>query len=119
MKCLRDTLAFTESGPLADMIDAITFPDPARGFDDETLTALCRRFSGSGYHPSGTVKMGPATDPVSVVSQHGCCHAVDQLVVADASIMPSVPRANTNLTSIMIGEKVGEWLRRQPALYGL
>jgi choline dehydrogenase len=119
VKCLRDTLAFTESGPLADMIEAITFPDPARGLDDDTLTALCRRFSGSGYHPSGTVKMGPATDPLAVVSQHGCCHAVDQLVVADAAIMPSVPRANTNLTSIMIGEKVGEWLRRQPALYGL
>ncbi len=33
--------------------------------------------------------------------------------------MPTVPRANTNLTSIMIGEMVGEWLRTQPADYGL
>jgi choline dehydrogenase len=40
-------------------------------------------------------------------------------VVADASIMPGVPRANTNLTSIMIGEMVGEWLRTRPARYGL
>lgn len=117
--CLKDTLAFTRSGPLADMIEDISFPDPARGLDDETLSALCRRFSGSGYHPCGTVKMGPAADPLAVVSQYGCAHGIDQLVVADASIMPAVPRANTNLTSIMIGEKVGEWLRRQPELYGL
>jgi choline dehydrogenase len=119
VSCVKDTLAFTRSGPLADMIEDISFPDPARGLDDETLGALCRRFAGSGYHPSGTVKMGPATDPMAVVSQYGCAHGIDQLVVADASIMPAVPRANTNLTSIMIGEKVGEWLRQQPELYGL
>ena len=117
--CVQDTLAFTRSGPLADMIEDISFPDPARGLDDATLGALCRRFAGSGYHPSGTVKMGPATDPLAVVSQYGCAHGIDQLVVADASIMPAVPRANTNLTSIMIGEKIGEWLRLQPELYGL
>ena len=44
---------------------------------------------------------------------------MDGLVVADASIMPAVPRANTNLASIMIGEKVGEWLRTEPGRYGL
>jgi choline dehydrogenase len=80
---------------------------------------LCQRFAGSGYHPCGTVKMGPAGDPLAVVNQHGCAHALAQLVVADASIMPGVPRANTNLTCIMIGEMVGEWLRTRPALYGL
>jgi choline dehydrogenase len=39
--------------------------------------------------------------------------------VADASIMPCVPRANTNLSCIMIGERIGEWLRTHPARYGL
>jgi len=56
---------------------------------------------------------------MAVVDEHGCCRSVDQLVVADASIMPFVPRANTNLTCIMIGEMVGEWLRVAPARYGL
>jgi choline dehydrogenase len=63
--------------------------------------------------------MGPASDPMAVVDEHGCCHSVDQLVVADASVMPFVPRANTNLTCIMIGEMVGEWLRTAAARYGL
>jgi choline dehydrogenase len=63
--------------------------------------------------------MGPADDPLAVVDQYGRLHALDGLAVADASVMPSVPRANTNLTSIMIGERIGEWLRTQPELYGL
>lgn len=119
VKCMQDTLAFTRTGALAGMIAAVTFPDPARGHDNESLAALCRRFAGSGYHPSGTAKMGPATDPLAVVDQYACAHAMDGLVVADASILPAVPRANTNLTCIMIGERIGEWLRTAPGRYGL
>jgi choline dehydrogenase len=118
--CFKDTLAFCRERPLADLAARIVFPDPARGdLDDVAIAALCRRFAGSGYHPCGTVKMGPASDPGAVVDQHGRLHALDGLVVADASIMPSVPRANTNLTSIMIGEMIGEWLRTRPSQYGL
>ena len=58
-------------------------------------------------------------DPGAIVDQFGRCHSIDNLVVADASIMPFVPRANTNLTCIMIGEKIGEWLRISPARYGI
>ena len=83
------------------------------------LEQVARRVSASGYHPCGTAKMGPADDPMAVVDQFGRCHAVDQLVVADASIMPTVPRANINLSTIMIGEMVGEWLRTEPSRYGL
>ena len=119
VQCMKDALRFTETGAIADMIDSVTFPDPVRGNDDDTLAALCKRFSGSGYHPSGTVKMGPGSDASSVVDQYGCCHNVDQLVVADASIMPYVPSANTNLTCIMIGEMIGEWIRTKPGRYGL
>jgi len=118
--CFKDALAFTRAGPLADMIESVSFPDPARPLDDASIGALCRKFAGSGFHPCGTAKMGPASDPMAVVDECGCCHAVDQLVVADASIMPFVPRANTNLTCIMIGEMVGEWVRlRGSELYGL
>lgn len=117
--CFRDAFAFTRVGPMAELIERVAFPDPARPAGDEHIAALCRRFSASGFHPCGTVKMGPAEDPMAVVDQYGCCRFLDNLVVADASIMPGVPRANTNLTSIMIGEMVGEWLRTRPARYGL
>jgi choline dehydrogenase len=117
--CFEDALAFTKVGALGDLIDEVVFPDPARTLDREGIEALCRKRSASGYHPCGTAKMGPRTDPFAVVDQYGCCHAMDGLVVADASIMPAVPRANTNLTCIMIGERVGEWLRCEPGRYGL
>ncbi|MDA0977557.1 MAG: GMC family oxidoreductase N-terminal domain-containing protein, partial [Proteobacteria bacterium] len=117
--CMKDTLAFAGTGELGDMISRVTFPDPARGHDDESLANLCRKFAASGYHPCGTVKMGDAGDPMAVVDPFGRAHRFDGLVVADASIMPFVPRANTNLTCIMIGEMIGEWLRTQPTRYGL
>jgi len=115
--CMQDTLNFARTGELADMIKAISFPDPARGDDDESLAALCRKFAGSGYHPSGTVKMGDIQDSSAVVDQFGRAHRFENLVVADASIMPFVPRANTNLTCIMIGEMIGEWIRTRPNDY--
>ena len=118
--CLRDTMAFVKTRPLADMVVEQTFPDPRRALTDESLGDLCLRLSASGFHPSATVPMGPTTDATAVVDQYGRCHSVEGLVVADASIMPSVTRANTNLTSIMIGEMVGEWVRTRGAeLYGL
>jgi choline dehydrogenase len=95
------------------------FPAPGRDLTDETIETLVSKFAASGFHPCGTVKMGPESDSMAVVDQYGRAHALPGLVVADASIMPSVPRANTNLTSIMIGEMVGEWVRAKPELYGL
>ena len=117
--CMRDTLVFTQTGSLAQMIQGVTFPDASRGVAQEDLERLCRSFSGSGYHPCGTAKMGPQEDPMAVVDAMGRCHGLEQLVVADASIMPTVPRANTNLTCFMIGERIGEWVRTQPSEYGL
>ena len=119
VKAFKDTIALSKTGPLADMIESVVFPDPKRPLDDEDIAGLCRKLAGSGFHPCGTVKMGPADDSMAVVDQYGCSHRIDHLVVADASIMPFVPRANINLTSIMIGEKIGEWIRTQPGRYGL
>jgi choline dehydrogenase len=119
VSCFRDTLAFPTKSHLKEMCEEIQFPNLGRGDSDEDLAKLCRKFSGSGYHPSGTVKMGEENDTMAVVDQYGRAHKVDNLVVADAAIMPFVPRANTNLTAIMIGEKIGEWIRTRSAIYGL
>jgi choline dehydrogenase len=66
---------------------------------------------GSGYHPCGTVPMGPEGDAAAAVDQHGRVRGVEGLFVADASIMPTVPSANINVPTLMIGERFGEWLR--------
>jgi len=116
---LKDALRLTEQPALRAMIDGIAFPDPKRGASDEDLKGLIRRFAGSGYHPCGTIKMGPREDAGSVVNASGQMHRCEGLVVADASIMPHVPRANTNLSTIMIGEEISQDIQRHPAYFGL
>jgi choline dehydrogenase-like flavoprotein len=62
-----------------------------------------------------TARIGPAGDAGAVVDQYCRVHGVAGLHVADASVMPTIPRANTNLTCIMIGERVAGWLRETSA----
>ena len=64
------------------------------------------------HHSSGTCKMGPASDAMAVVNQYGEVHGIDGLRVVDASIMPDVIRANTNVTTIMIAERIADWMRQ-------
>lgn len=67
----------------------------------------------SGYHPVGTARMGTADDAGAVVDEQLRVHGVENLYVADASVMPSIVNCNTNLTSIMIGERLADWLRAE------
>ena len=62
-------------------------------------------------HLSGTCKMGPPSDPLAVVSHVGRVHGLDGLRVADASIMPDCVRANTNATTMMIGERIADLIQ--------
>jgi choline dehydrogenase len=61
-------------------------------------------------HPVGTARMGSVDDPDAVVDERCRVRGVSNLSVADASIMPTIPRQNTNLACIMIGERMAEWL---------
>ena len=65
----------------------------------------------SYHHGVGTCKMGPAADDKAVVDQRLRVHGIANLWVGDASIMPVVSRANTNLTAIMIGERLSEFVK--------
>jgi choline dehydrogenase len=49
---------------------------------------------------------------MAVVSQFGKVHGLEGLRVVDASIMPDCIRANTNVTTMMIGERVAEWIKQ-------
>ena len=77
---------------------------------DETLEAWIRKNVGTGHHVSCTAKMGPASDPMAVVDQYGKVHGADGLRVADASIMPDCVRANINVTVMMVGERIADFI---------
>ena len=78
---------------------------------DDTLDAWMRNNVATSQHLSGTCKMGPASDPMTVVDQYGRVHGLEGLRVADASIMPNVTRANTNATTILIGERIADFIK--------
>ena len=62
------------------------------------------------YHPAGTCRMGGSDDPGAVTGPDGRVHGIEGLRVVDASLMPAIPRANTNLPTIMIAEKIAaDW----------
>ena len=75
---------------------------------DEDWGEFARSAHGSYHHGIGTCKMGPASDPMAVVDANLKVYGIDNLYVADASIMPTIPHANTNVTSIMIGERLSD-----------
>ncbi|MGH2542616.1 MAG: GMC oxidoreductase, partial [Ardenticatenaceae bacterium] len=64
----------------------------------------------TGQHLTSTCKMGPASDPMAVVDQYGTVHGLQGLRVADASAMPDCVRANTNVTTMMIGERIADFM---------
>ena len=66
---------------------------------------------GGYWHPVGTCKMGPPSDTESVVDASGRLHGSENVFVADASIMPTIPRANTQLAVIAIAERIADLLR--------
>ena len=67
----------------------------------------------SAWHPSGTCRMGAEDDPMAVTTPAAAVIGTHNLYVADASIMPRVTRTNTNLPSIMIGERVADLLQQR------
>ena len=81
------------------------FPGPEAQSDSE-LRAYIRTQAQTIYHPVGTCKMGG--DPLSVVDARLLVHGVQGLRVADASIMPFIVNANTNVPTSMIGEKCAD-----------
>ncbi|HZQ62401.1 MAG TPA: choline dehydrogenase [Casimicrobiaceae bacterium] len=77
---------------------------------DEELLEFARNTGGTIFHPSGTCKMGPASDPLAVVDSALRVHGVPGLRVVDCSIMPTLVSGNTNAPVIMIAEKTADMI---------
>ena len=73
---------------------------------DRFIPYLC----DSGYHPSGTVPMGIAPSENAAVDGRGRMFGLERLYVVDASLMPTIPSSNIHLPTLMIAERMAEWL---------
>jgi choline dehydrogenase-like flavoprotein len=93
------------------MIAACLAPTEQDLASDAALDAWLLKTAGNAHHTSGPCKMGPASDPMAVVDQYCRVHGMQGLRVVDASIMSNVTRSNTNATTIMMAERVADWMR--------
>jgi choline dehydrogenase len=107
MRLLRRMLGTPE---LSRFLERETLPGPQAQSDDELLD-FAKRNGSTTYHLIGTARMGPDTDPTAVVNDRLLVHGVEGLRVVDASIMPSMPSANTYATTLMIAEKAADIIR--------
>lgn len=111
LRLIRRLLSTPE---LAQYLQNETLPGPDVTTDDELLDYSYRNGT-TCYHLIGTARMGPATDPDAVVDNELRVHGLDRLRIVDASIMPTMPSANTYATTLMIAEKAADMIRgRQP-----
>lgn len=78
----------------------------------DALAEHARTLCDSGYHPSGTVPMGPDDADWAACDGHGRVRGVEGVVVADASLMPTITSSNTNVPTLMFGERFGDFVAR-------
>jgi len=107
-EALRTCRALAREPALARRIRRLALLDDAAFADDAALDAYLRAGCVPWYHPCGTARMGPAGDAGAVVDAALRVRGVEGLRVADASVIPAIPRAPTNLTCIAIGERAAE-----------
>ena len=101
---------FGEHGDWASLVTERAEPTDADLESDGALNAWIKETAVTSHHVSGTCKMGPDSDEMAVVDQFGNVRGLENLKVVDASIMPDCIRANTNVTSMVIGERVAAFI---------
>ena len=102
---MRMALEIAEQEPLKKALRK-PFSVPA-GDSDEELMAFVRRAAQTVYHPTSTCAIG------SVVDSELRVYGIEGLRVVDASVMPTITRANTNAATIMIAEKAADLIRER------
>ena len=108
---LRFGISLLESPAYKAVVDHRISPTDDILADDDALDFWIRQTVGTARHVSGTCKMGPDSDPTAVVDQYCRVKGVQGLWVADASVMPRIPRSGgIHPTVIMVAERVVDWI---------
>lgn len=112
-EAVRTAFKLSHHPALSSVITDIAGITEADFASDEALAQWCLNAIGfAGFHSAGTCKIGPDSDPSAVVDQFCRVRGIEGLRVVDASVMPNIVRANTNATTIMIGERVADWMKQ-------
>ena len=107
---VRKALQLAKHSDFADLLEDRIEPLDSELESDDAMDDWIMREVTTGQHITATCKMGPASDTMAVVDQYGRAHGLEGLRVVDASIMPDCIRANTNVTTMMIGERIADFV---------
>jgi choline dehydrogenase len=108
---VRMAAALLESAAYKDIYEYRIQPGDEVLANDDALDHWMRQTASGSRHLSGTCKMGPDDDPMTVIDQYGRVTGVPGLWVADASVMPRIPGSGgAHATVIMIGERMADWI---------
>ncbi|MBT3602082.1 MAG: mycofactocin system GMC family oxidoreductase MftG, partial [Candidatus Latescibacteria bacterium] len=110
-ECVRVIIHMLNDEVFKEIIDERLDPTDADLETDDALDAWIQRRVATSHHVSSTCKMGLVSDGMAVVDGEGKVHGLEGLYVADASIMPDCIRANTNVTAMVIGERIADFLK--------
>ncbi|WP_244483522.1 GMC family oxidoreductase N-terminal domain-containing protein [Mesorhizobium sp. 1M-11] len=110
VKALRLARRFMAAAPLARFAEREEEPG-ASVQSDEALLEFARRTGNTGYHFMGACAMGPRSNPLAVVAPDLRVHGLTGLRIADASVMPAMPSANTYASTLMIAEKGADLIK--------
>ena len=110
-EAVRLCVRLLEHEAYGDIVVGLITPTHEELDSDEALDSWLLENVSSTAHSSCTCKMGPASDPMAVVDQYCRVYGLEGLRVVDASVMPDVIRANTNATTMMIAERVADWMK--------
>lgn len=111
-QAVRLAVRLAESPAFQGLITDRIAPTDADLASDAALDRWLLANVSTAHHLAGTCKMGPSSDRMAVVDQYCRVHGLQGLRVVDASVMPDVVRANTNATTIMIAERIADWIKQ-------
>jgi len=116
LRALKYAFRILRAPSLAKLIRTRVLPAPDVGDDDDDkLRDYIRNAAKTVYHPCGTCRMGPETDPMAVVDKRLKVRGIRGLRVSDNSIMPALISGNTNAAAMMIGERGSRFVREDAA----
>lgn len=110
LRVLADGVKLAREVAASPAIDRLVEGEVVPGPEVSALDAFMNENVRGYFHHTGTCSMGREGHPGAVVGAAGEVHGVRSLYVCDASIMPTIPRANTNLTTIAIAERIADGL---------
>ncbi|XP_068248202.1 glucose dehydrogenase [FAD, quinone]-like [Palaemon carinicauda] len=114
---VQQAMNLGNTSALREVFGARFHDKPLPGCEHEPLLSysywVCfvRHLANTAFHPAGSCKMAPASDPLGVVDHRLRVHGISGLRVIDASIMPQVVSGNTNAPTIMIGERGADFIK--------